>query len=174
MINKIKKLSGGVNFMLGMIAIYLIAGIANPSLVMGALNKSFQTFVGLLPILALVFGIIFIINLFLDPEKIKKHLGHESGMKGWLYAILASILITAPPYVMLPLLGQLKKHGMKYSLLAVFLENKNVQLVFLPVMAYYFGVSFTVVISVYIMIFSILSGIFIGKIMQEIEPAKIN
>jgi hypothetical protein len=31
-----------------------------------------------------------------------------------------------------------------------------------------------VVISVYIMIFSILSGIFIGKIMQEIEPAKIN
>lgn len=169
MIDQIKKLPGGVKFMLGMIAVYLIASFVDKSFVLSSFNKFIQTLVELLPILVLVFGVIFIVNIFLNPEKIKKHLGHDSGLKGWLYASLGSVLIVSPPYVIFPLLGQLKKHGMKYSLMAVFLGNRNVQPAFLPVMAYYFGLYFAVVISVYILAFSILNGIIMGKVMNESE-----
>lgn len=167
MIDKIKKLPGGVKFMLGMLAVYLLASLVDKAFVLSALNQSIQTFIQLLPILAVVFAIIFIVNLFLKPETIKKHLGQDSGLKGWLYASLGSVLIVSPPYVIFPLLGQLKQHGMKYSLMAVFLGNRNVQPAFLPVMVYYFGLPFTVIISSYILIFSILSGILVGKVMKE-------
>jgi len=169
MTNSIKKMPGGIKFLLGMVAIYFVASIFNASLVLNSLEKAFQTFVKLLPVLVLVFGVIFVVNLLLNPEKIKRHLGHDSGIKGWFFASAASVLIVSPPYVVFPLLGQLKEHGMRYSLMAVFLGNRNVQPAFLPVMAFYFGLPFTVVISVYILIFSVLSGIIMGKVMKESE-----
>lgn len=169
MIDRFRKISGAIRFMLVMIAIYLIAGIIDASFVAIAFRGFLDGLIKLLPIMIFVYVIIFIVNLFLRPEKIKHHLGHDSGIKGWFYAVLGSIFIISPPYVMFPLLGQLKEHGMKYSLMAVFLGNRNVQPAFLPVMAYYFGLSFTVVISIYILIFSILSGIVIGKVMKENE-----
>lgn len=172
MMNRIKKLSGGMKFLLGMVGIYLIASITNAPFIESSFLRFLQTFVQLLPVLLLVFGVIFLVNLFLNPEKIKKHLGYDSGLKGWFYAVLASVFIASPPYVIFPLLGQLKKHGMKYSLMAVFLGNRNVQIAFLPVMVYYFGLPFTVVISVYILTFSILNGIVMGKVMKEVELAE--
>ncbi|HBO16422.1 MAG: hypothetical protein UR69_C0003G0033 [Candidatus Moranbacteria bacterium GW2011_GWE2_35_2-] len=173
MIDKIKKLPGGVKFMLSMAVVYLIAIFVDKSFVLSSFNKFVQTLIELLPILVLVFGVIFIVNIFLNPETIKKHLGHDSGLKGWFYASLGSVLIVSPPYVIFPLLGQLKKHGMKYSLMAVFLGNRNVQPAFLPVMVYYFGLPFTVVISVYILIFSVLSGIVMGRVMEENDLVKM-
>lgn len=153
--------------MLFMIGAYLIAGMIDYPFILGVFNKFIQTLVGLLPILIFVFGIIFVVDLFLSPEKIKKHLGHDSGWKGWLYAVLGSVFIVSPPYVIFPLLGEFKDRGMKYSLMAVFLGNRNVQPAFLPVMVYYFGLTFTVVISIYILAFSILTGVIMGKVMKE-------
>ena len=157
--------------MLGMVAVYLIASFIDKPFVLSSFDKFLKTITELVPILVLVFGVIFIVNIFLNPEIIKKHLGHDSGLKGWFYASLGSVLIISPPYVVFPLLGQLRKHGMKYSLMAVFLGNRNVQPAFLLVMVYYFGLPFTVVISVYILIFSILSGVIIGRVMKEADLA---
>lgn len=167
MTHRIKKLPGGIIFLFGVIILYLIAIVFSASFAWNSFVNFVQNFIALLPIFLFVFVVIFIVNLFLKPEKIKKHLGHDSGIRGWLYAALASVFIASPPYVIFPLLGQLKKHGMKYSLMAVFLGNRNVQPAFLPVMVYYFGLTFTMIISVYILAFSILNGIIIGKVMKE-------
>jgi len=173
MIEKFQKLSGGAKFMLFMIVVYLIAGVVDFSFAASAFHGFLANLSKLLPIMVFVYVIIFIVNLFLHPEKIKHHLGHDSGLKGWAYASLGSVLIITPPYVMFPLLGQLKEHGMKYSLMAVFLGNRNVQPAFLPVMVYYFGLSFTIVVSCYILAFSILSGIIMSRIMREYGSVKI-
>lgn len=150
-----------------MAGIYLIVAFLNFPLALDAFMKFLQTFINLLPIMLLVFIAIFVTNLFLKPELIERHLGNESGLKGWAYAILASFIVIGPPYIIFPLLGELKKHGMKYSLMAVFLNNKNVQLVFLPAMIYYFGLPFTLVLSIYGISFSILSGLLIGKLTND-------
>lgn len=120
-----------------------------------------------LPIIAVVFFVMFLLNLFIRPEVIKKHLGHDSGFKGWVYTIIASIVIAGPPYVLMPMLADFRRHGMKTSLVAVFLSNRSVQPVFLPVMAYYFGWQYTIIVSVFIVIFSVFSGMIMGKMIER-------
>jgi uncharacterized membrane protein YraQ (UPF0718 family) len=167
MIKAIKNISPANKFFLGMTVAYTIVSIFNFPYVSKALTEAMGSFLKLLPLFAPVYIIIFIVNFYLNPEKIKKHLGYDSGLKGWLYAILGSIFITAPPYVAFPMLKELKKHGMKYSLIAVFMNNRHVQPALLPVMAYYFGLSFTIIISIYILIFAIINGKIIGKILDR-------
>ncbi|MFW6283484.1 MAG: hypothetical protein ACOC1P_05535 [Minisyncoccales bacterium] len=70
-----------------------------------------------------------------------------------------------PPYVVLPLLGELKKQGMREALIISFLYIRNLQVIFLFVMAYYFGILFTLIVSFYVFIFAILSGIFIENVL---------
>jgi uncharacterized membrane protein YraQ (UPF0718 family) len=167
MIKQAKKIPAGIRFLIFIIIVYVVTYFFNPSFIKNSVANFMETLLQLLPILGIVFIAIFFINIFLKPEKIKKHLGYDSGIKGWFYTGVASVLFIGPPYVMFPLLGELKNHGMKYSLLAFFLGNRNVKPVFLPVMIYYFGTLFTIVISFYIIIFAMLTGVIMGRIMQE-------
>jgi uncharacterized membrane protein YraQ (UPF0718 family) len=96
-----------------------------------------------------------------------KYLGQEAGLKGWLLAIIGGILVSGPPYILFPLLKDLKKKGMSNALLAVFLYNRNVKIPFFPVMIYYFGLTYTVIISFYIIIFSIFNGLLINFFLKE-------
>lgn len=163
----IKKLPGGIKFVLSMILIYGVLFLVSPSFISKSFFDFLEGFSKLLPMLIFFFFIIFIINFFLRPETVKRHLGQSSGLKGWVYACLGSVFVSSPPYVVFPMLKELREHGMKYSLIAVFMNNRNVQPAFLPVMAYYFGWAFTVVMSVYIMIFAILNAVIAGKIMDK-------
>ncbi|HLN19264.1 MAG TPA: hypothetical protein VK255_03800 [Patescibacteria group bacterium] len=149
-----------------MVLVYLIIAFFSRSYATEAFVRSLKELLKLLPLLLFVYIIIFAINLYLKPETIKKHLGHDSGMKGWLYALLGSILISAPPYVAFPMLKELRQHGMRYSFIAVFMNNRHVQPAMLPVMAYYFGLPFTITISIYILIFAVINGKIIGKFLD--------
>src|SRR4030043_763881 len=144
------KLPPRIKFLLAVILIYIIAAFINFAYAENAFVSALKTFVSIIPLLLLVFFLMFIANLYIRPEIIKKHLGHDSGLKGWMYAVLGAMVFPGPPYVMFPFLGEIKKHGMKYSLAAVFLNNRSIQPAFLPVMAHYFGLPFTIIISIYV------------------------
>ena len=165
MIKNLRNLPNAIKFMFFMVGVYLLLAIFDLPQTLANLQNFWRTLISLVPILLLVFSVIFLVNLFLKPEVIKRHLGHDSGLKGWFYASIASIFIVSPPYVIFPLLGELKAHGMKYSLIAVFLSNRNVSPAFLPVTAYYFGLPFTVIISCYILLFSVFAGLVMGQVM---------
>ncbi|MFH1428104.1 MAG: permease [Patescibacteria group bacterium] len=124
-------------------------------------------FIKIVPILLVVFIIMILVNIYFTKERIGKYLGEKSGIRGWVYAIISGILVSGPPYVLFPLLGEFKKQGMKNSLLAVFLYNRNVKIPFLPVMIYYFGLGFTLILSLYIIIFSILNGKIIKLLIKD-------
>ncbi|MFW5884627.1 MAG: permease [Patescibacteria group bacterium] len=156
--SRFKKLSNSIKFLLAVAAIYLIVAFLDKNLALTGLEDTGKMFLRLIPILVLVLGIMFVVNRFIKTDRIRRHLGEESGWKGWLWAMITGILISGPPYVLFPLLENMKKKGMKNSLIAVFLYNRNVKIPFFPVMIYYFGLVFTVIISFYIIIFSILSG----------------
>jgi uncharacterized membrane protein YraQ (UPF0718 family) len=150
-----------------MIVVYLVGGLFNLEYIVSVSVNLWKNVVEIVPILAFVFFMLFIINLVINPEKIKRHLGHDSGFKGWIYASLGSIFISGPPYVLFPILAELKKHGMKDSLIATFMNNRNVQLPYLPVMIFYFGVPFTIIVSAYILIFAVINGMIIGEVMDK-------
>jgi len=170
MINKKKnkgKIGGRGNFLFAMIAIYIIVAFFSFEFVKEALKKTLITLWKITPILGAVFIIMILINLYLESGKIKKHLEKELGWRGWFYSIIAGILISGPPYVFFPMLGEMKKHGMKNSLIAVFLYNRNVKIPYLHVSIYYFGLPFTLIVSLYIIIFSILNGIIVSWLSED-------
>ncbi len=163
----IKKIPGQWKFLAVVLVLYIMAFIASKDFAKMAFGNFLTTFSSVVPIVFVVFIVMFVLNLLLNPEIIKKHLGHDSGMRGWVYTIIGSIVISGPPYVLMPMFADLKKHGMKTALIATFLSNRNVQPVFLPVMAYYFGIRYTIIISLLVVAFSIISGNIVGKLTNE-------
>lgn len=161
------KLPLRIKFLSGVILIYVITAFVSSDYAENAFMSALKTFINILPLLLVVFFLMFIANLYIKPEAIKKHLGHDSGLKGWLYAMIGAMVFLGPPYVMFPFLGEIKKHGMKNSLAAVFLNNRSIQPAFLPVMAHYFGIPFTIIISIWTIIFSIPNALMIEKFLRK-------
>ncbi len=162
-----RKLSGRVKFLFVMLAVYGVVALFNPAAVQNALRYFRVIIMEVIPVLALVFVILFLSNAFLNPERIRRHLGADSGVKGWLYAIIGGIVISGPPYILYPMLGEMQKHGARNALIAAMLYNRNVKIHFLPAMVYYFGLRYTVVLSVYIILFSMLNGKALELLVKE-------
>ena len=164
-----KKINNSYLFLGIVILVYLIVAIFNFDLARNGLGATLSLLSKILPILVVVIVINFIINKYLKEEKVVKYLGKDSGKLGIFYAVIVGILIGGPPYILYPLLKDLKNKGMKDSLIAIFLYNRNVKIPFLPVMIYYFGLTFTIIISIYIIIFSLISGILMELFLKNKE-----
>ncbi|PLX20949.1 permease [Candidatus Parcubacteria bacterium] len=121
----------------------------------------------IIPILVLVLFFMTIVNKFLTEEVIKKHLGESRGLKGFFYTSIAGILISGPPYILYPMLSDFKKKGVTNFHLAVFLYNRNIKIPFIPVMIFYFGLPYTIVVSIYIIVFSYFNGYALEKLVKE-------
>jgi len=78
---------------------------------------------------------------------------------------LFGILSHGPIYVWYPLLKDLKEHGMRTGLVTVFLYNRAIKIPLLPIMIFYFGISFVIILSIYM----IIASIFQGKIIEILE-----
>lgn len=149
------------------LAFLLDAGMAKQAWVF-----SIKLLVQLAPVLLLVFVLMFISNLLVEPQWVKDHMGKDSGLKGWLLASIGGILSVGPIYAWFALLRDLGEKGMRPALISVFLYNRGIKLPLLPLMIHYFGLSYTLILAVYITIFSLLGGILLEKIMKK-DPSSI-
>ena len=154
----------GINFFVAVLFLYIILFIINSNQTIIALQTSVLIIVKLLPIFLVVILFTAIINFFLKPEHISRHFGKNSGKKGWLYALLGGIVSHGPMYVWYPMFEDMKQHGLKNSLIAVFFYSRAIKLPLLPLLIDYFGLIFTVVLSFYILIGAIIQGYVIEKI----------
>lgn len=150
-------------FLLFSLSVYLILFFFNPELVKEAFRQSIILFVKIIPFLFLIFFLMVLSNLFFDAKKIAKYVGEDSKVKGLMITILAGFISSGPIYMWYPLLRDLKSKGMKDSLIAVFLYNRAVKIPLLPLLVYYFGFAFTIVVSFYIIVFSVINGYIMGK-----------
>ena len=99
-----------------------------------------------------------VMNYFVNPKKISRYVGEKSGWKGWVLATGAGIISHGPIYVWYPLLKELREHGMKNGLAAVFLYNRAVKIPLVPLMIYYFGVQFLIILTLLTLLASIIEG----------------
>lgn len=163
----LKKISPAIKFLLIMIAIYLMGWFLNPDYFLTAFLNTAKMIYRIIPILVLVFVMQIGINYWVNSGKLKKILKQDNGLKGWLAIIIASILIGGPPYILYPLLGELKEQGMSDTHLATFLYNRNVKIPFLPISIFYFGVIYTLIISILIIIGSVANGLVVSKLTHK-------
>jgi len=159
-----KKILSTWIFVLIVLAIYSILLIFNPILAGKSFLTSLNVFREIAPLFLIVILFMFLNNYFLNSNKIVKLLGKGSGIKGWALSLIGGVLSTGPIFVWYPLLKELKDKGMESSFIAVFLFNRAVKLPFLPMMIFYFGISFTIILSIYMLIFSIINGFLLGRI----------
>lgn len=155
---KQKNSRSGLVFLAIVAAAYVIAALLDPPLAVEALGIFSSILVRIAPVLALVFVLLFATDLLVRPDHVIRYLGRESGAAGWLVAIAGGIVSSGPIYVWYPFLADLRARGMKTALAATFLYNRAVKVPLLPLMIYYFGIAFTVVLTAYMVLFSVAVG----------------
>ena len=157
---------GGVQFLGFIIILYLIASLIDLGKTIDAAGFSGTLLYQILPILLLVFVLLFVTNLLVTPRWVKAHLGKDSGPKGWLIASIGGVLSVGSIYPWLALLKDLKDKGMRPALIAVFLYNRGIKLPLLPMLIHYFGLTYTVLLASYMTVFSLLGGLLIEKLLS--------
>jgi len=159
-----KKSYGGWVFLALVLVAYGLLGLINPQATTQAISFFTHVMGQVLPVLGLVFVLLFIANLVLEPQWIRRYLGKGSGIKGWVAAVIGGILSMGPVYVWYTMLSELRQKGMRNALIAAFLYSRAVKLPLLPLLFHYFGLSYTLVLYFYLVGFSIITGMVVGKL----------
>jgi len=157
------------SFLIVVIVLYVVLFFLKPDKLINSLYASWNIFISVIPVLILVIFLMGVSNYLLKPKKVSKYLGKKSGLKGWFLSTLFGILSHGSIYVWYPLLKDLKERGMRTGLIAVFLYNRAIKIPLLPIMIYYFGIFFVIILCIYMIVASVLQG----KIIEIIEDKYI-
>lgn len=160
---KIKKPSSSCIFLIVIALLYLTTYLISPSFLIPTLEKFKNIFLTIIPIFVLVFVIMFILNYFISPKSLAKRLSKKR-KRNWFFVILAGIISTGPIYMWYPMLSELKEKGLRNSFISTFLYARAVKPALIPLMIFYFGLTFTIILTVNIIIFSIIQGLTLEKL----------
>ncbi len=149
----------GKYLLLTVLILYGVIFLVSSQSVQLALLKSGTILVKILPIFGVVILFTSLLNFFIRPKQIAKHLGQDSGTKGWLWALAAGVISHGPMYAWYSLLEDLRSHGMKDELIVVFFASRAIKIPLLPMMIGYFGLTFTILLSFYILLGALLQGL---------------
>ncbi len=151
--------------MLAVVAtLYAVLYFFNTDKILLALKASFHILKMIAPILLIVFFLMALLNTFLDEKNIAKHLGKESGLKGWFIALFGGILSHGPGYIWYPMLQDLRAKGALDGLVVAFIYARSIKLPWLPLMISYFGLAFTLVLSFYIILGAFIQGVLTNRL----------
>jgi len=169
-----KQGNGGWYFFLIVIALYIILLILNPGKAVLSFKSFFSLLIKIIPTLVLIILLMGFFNYFVPPKKLRKWLVHERGtnsgikrIKAWVIAIIGGVVSSGPIYLWYPFLAELRKSGVRNSLIATFLYNRAVKIPLLPMMIMYFGLAYTIVLTIVTMIFSVFNGLLVERIIDK-------
>lgn len=148
----------GIRFLGFVLLLYLLLFFITPDKTVAALHKSGAILGKLLPIFLVVILLTGIIQYFLNPKQIVKYFGKESGLKGWLYAMLGGVISHGPMYAWYPMLQEMRHQGVRDGLVAAFFYARAIKLPLLPLMIDYFGLTFSIFLSLYILAGAVVQG----------------
>src|SRR3990172_10838387 len=91
-----KRKLGGWLFLALVLAAYGATVLVDPGRARATFADFLAMFGKVVPVLALVFVLMFLVELFLSPERVEGWLGRGSGLRGWLLALAAGGLSPRP------------------------------------------------------------------------------
>jgi uncharacterized membrane protein YraQ (UPF0718 family) len=154
-----KRRFAGWQFLGAVLLLHLGVYWLDPDLSALALTDFAQGLRRLLPVFGVMLVLMVLVNLWVKPQRIARHLGEESGLRGWAIAMTAGVVSLGPMYLWYPMLRELKEKGVRTPLLAAFLYSRAIKIPMLPVMVHYFGLLYTLLFVLNILLFSVLSGL---------------
>ncbi|MFO8010929.1 MAG: hypothetical protein R6U89_08975 [Dehalococcoidia bacterium] len=154
-------------FPVAVLAIYGVLFVVSPDDASQAFSSSGKVFLSIAWPMAVVFGAMIVLNLFVKPSQVVRFLGRGAGIKGFSLSAVAGIISMGPIYAWYPLLKDLKDKGATSSLLAVFLYNRSIKLALLPVMVGYFGWLYVGVLSFFMLAASAVIGYITEALLKD-------
>ena len=151
------------------VVLYLFLAFASPDKSLLALEKSLKILTEILPVLTVVLMLTAALSILVPSKTIRKYLGKESGKKGWFIALAGGVLSHGSTYIWYPILQDFRLHGAKNGLIIAFFYARAIKLPWLPMMISYFGLSFTLILSLYIIIAAFLQGLIAERLLDPIE-----
>ena len=164
---KINRMGASLKFLSFVILVYLLLLIFNFDFFTASLSKFVDLSLKILPSILGAFAMIFIFNYLLDDKKIKKYLIGKTDWKKYILTVFLGILSSGPIYAWYPFLSDLKEQGFKNSLITIFLYNRAIKIPLIPVLIYYISLQFVVLITSLMIIFSVINGLIIDKIIKN-------
>ncbi len=151
-------------------AFYVALYLFHPEKVWAAL-ASFAHLAGQIAFpLGMVLGIIFLMNLFLSPDKILRFLGKEAGTRGYVISAIAGIISVGPIFAWYPLLKDLREKGVSSAVLATFLCNRSVKPFLIPIMLSFFGWKYVLVLTIWTILGAVAVGMGVGVLSEQGPP----
>ena len=149
-----------------LIATFIIIAVF-PEKEEGVSNASWDFLIEMMLILPAIMVILGLFAVWVPKELIGKYLGHASGIKGIILAIVLGALPTGPLYIAFPMAAALLAKGAKRSNIVIFLSawacikipQEMVELRFL-------GLEFMLLRLALTIVFVVIMGISIEKIME--------
>ncbi len=160
---KTEKSMAGWYFLIITLIIYLTVFFINKKLLIQSLSNFGKIILKIIPMLLIAFALMVFINYFVTPKFLTKHLTKKNKIKKWLIAIISGIISTGPIYMWYPMLSDLKDKGVSKGLIATFLYARAVKPALIPLMIFYFGLVYTIIFTLAIILFSFIQGIIINK-----------
>ena len=165
---KTQKGNNGKWLFLGIVLLmFVVLYVFNPAKGQLILTTFKKLMLQILPILILVYFIMLVTNYYVNNDSLKKYMGEDAGIKGWLISIFSGILSVGPVYMWYPLMNDLQNKGVKNKFLITFLYNRGIKLQWLPMLILYFGLKYSITLMLVMAIISIPTGIITEKLIND-------
>jgi uncharacterized membrane protein YraQ (UPF0718 family) len=124
----------------------------------------------LLTMIPFVFVLIGLFEVWVKRETVEKHLGEESGIKGYLWAILLAGTVMGPLYVALPVAYSLYKKGATFSVIFTYIGASAICRVPMTTFeASFLGLKFTAIRFLVSLPLVVLTSMMLGKYLTKIR-----
>lgn len=132
---------------------------------------NFFTFaLAMLKIVPFAFILIGLFEVWVKREIVEKHLGEESGLKGYLWAIVLAGTIVGPLYVALPIAYSLHKKGAKFGVIFTYVGASAICRVPMATFeASFLGIKFTAIRLLVSLPLVIVTSMMLGKYLTKIR-----
>ncbi len=152
---------------LGVVLIILLTIMfVNFEIFTSSLIYTYKLFLNLIPTLLLVLLMMGLFNFFIKPKHLIKYLGKKKPIRAWLVSSSLGIISSGPIYLWYPLLSEARDKGVTNNSITIFLYNRAVKPALIPLMIFYFGWIYVVVLTIVMIFIGGLNGYFVEKIME--------
>ncbi len=154
-------------FFLVMLALYILTVFVSKEKANITMHIFLKLLVEILPIIFIVYLFQLLLDYFVSNKRLKQFMESNKGVREWIIAIVAGILSVGPGYAWYPLLKNLKDKGVKDRFLVAFLYNRAIKIPWLPMLIFYFGLSYSIILLVVMVVASIPIAIITEKIVNK-------
>ncbi len=149
--------------------IYLWAWSLAPHKALSALQAGMNLFISVTILIAAVFALVGLIQVWIGRDMIAAVLGPEGGVKGLLIAVGCGAILIGPAYVIFPLLMSLRRLGARWAVVAIVLAAYALKPQMLPIEAEFLGLPFALVRGGLTLLLAIPLGLAVEWFMPEEE-----